>query len=68
MGKIINFPGAVPDDADIDPDQVLEAAKGHTKMVVVIGWDADDNLFGASSTNSGPEILWLLEKVKQGLM
>ena len=53
----------------IDPDQVLEAAKGKLSEVVVIGFekDRDGILYMASSEGPG-DTLWLVEVGKRDLL
>ncbi len=58
-----------PTYAELDPQLVLEAAaKAKLDTVVVMGYDADGNAYFASSTPEGPQILWLLECLKQQMM
>lgn len=50
---------------DIPPERVLEAAKeAGLDQVIVIGRTKDSDLYMASSTGDGPEILWLIECAK----
>ena len=49
---------------DIPPDRVLESAIGNLTECLVIGWDNDGQLYLASSTTCGPDVLWLIEKAK----
>ncbi|WP_033931788.1 hypothetical protein [Vibrio cholerae] len=52
-------------NAAIDPDNVLEIAKGNYESVIVLGYDKDGYLDGRASTNLTREnILWLLEQFK----
>jgi len=66
MGNIIDFDGVTK--LDIDPDKILEGAKGNLDCVVTIGWDKDDCLYIASSTSKIADILFLLEKAKFDLL
>ena len=52
----------------LDPDRVLQEAVGKVKVVIIVGWDQDDQMYFASSEPDGPECLWLLEKAKQALL
>lgn len=53
---------------DIEPDGVLESAKGELAQVLVVGWDTGDFLYMASSTSKVGEILLLLELAKEKLL
>ena len=53
---------------DLPTDKILEQAKGELDMVVVIGWDVDDNLYVASSDADQSKVLWLLEKAKADIL
>ena len=50
MGKIINFNGVT--FGEIDPDKVLDAAKGKLSAVIIIGTEKNGNTFWVS-TSSG---------------
>jgi hypothetical protein len=47
----------------IDPDSVLEGAKGKLSKVIVMGYEGD-YLYLASSSSSRQEILYLIEQFK----
>jgi hypothetical protein len=64
--NVINFPGLTT--LKIDPDKVIEAARGKLETVVIVGYDKDGFEYFASSDPNGPEILWLLERAKTGLI
>lgn len=64
--KIIPFTGIT--SLDVAPDAVLEAAKGKLEGVVLVGFDAEGELYAASSYADGGTVLWLLEKLKQNLL
>ena len=49
-------------------DPLLDAAKGQLADVLIVGWDADGELYIASSSADCGEILWLIEKSKQRLL
>jgi hypothetical protein len=66
MGKIIPFTGI--SRLDLDPDQILDRAKGELEGVVIIGFDKEGIFYGASSYADGGTALWLLELCKQRLM
>ena len=52
----------------IPPDRVLESAIGQVSEVVVIGYDHDGELYIASSHGKKPELLWMLEQVRNVLV
>ena len=54
---------------DIPVERILErAGAADLKMVVVMGERQDGERYFASSVSSGPEIVWLIEKVKRDLL
>lgn len=66
MGDVIPIGGIT--SLEIPVDQVLEQAKGKMKEVVLIGWDNDGDMYFASTSPSGPEVLWLIEQCKLALL
>jgi hypothetical protein len=52
---------------DIDPDDVLEGAKGKLTDVFIIGWE-NDELYLASSTSSVGDLNIVLDIAKQRLL
>ena len=66
MGDIISLP--VITRLDLDPDRVLTEACGNLENVVVIGFDKDGEEYFASSIAAGPEVLWLIERMKKALL
>lgn len=61
------FPGIT--NQDFTADVMLEAATGQgLQSAVIVGWDAEGELFFSSSVSGGPEVLWLLEKAKAALL
>ena len=66
MSKVIPFTGITK--LDLDPDQVLENCKGKMEGVVLLGWDAEGELFFSSTYADGGTVLWLLEKCKMALL
>lgn len=65
--KVIDFNGITY--GDIPPDTILEAAKGAgLDTVIIIGKNADNDLYIASSTGEYPLINWLLDLAKQDLL
>lgn len=66
--EVIEFsPGVLGDGAVIDPDKVLEAAKGDFTHVVVLGWDKNGEL-NLRSSHGSRETLWLLRKAECHLL
>ena len=54
---------------DLNPDRVLAQAQGECpEGVVVVGWDADGELYFASSLADGGSVLWLFEHAKRELL
>lgn len=54
---------------DLDVERVLQAAiDAKPEYVMVIGCDAEGQLYFASSKADGGEALWWMEKAKRALM
>jgi len=54
---------------DLDVERVLQAAiEANPKYVLVIGENADGNLYFSSSQSDGGTALWWMEKAKKALM
>lgn len=54
---------------DVSPTKILARASGaKLKRCVVVGVDTDGDLYFASSSGSGPEAMWLLERAKHDLL
>ena len=64
--NVINFP--VITTLKVDPDKVIDAVRGKLETVVIVGYDKEGFEYFASSDPSGPEVLWLLERAKTGLI
>lgn len=64
--NVINFPGITRWDLPVE--RVIDNIPKDMEAIVVIGWDADGDLYAASNKASGPEVLWLLEQVKLKLL
>lgn len=64
--NIIPFPGVT--SLDLAPNQILDNAPRDLESAVIVGYDADGELYFASSVSAGPEVLWLLEKAKKALL
>lgn len=59
----------VPTTLDIPVDRVLRRAdEAGLTTAVVMGWDADGQLYFASSVADGGDVLWLMECAKRALM
>lgn len=54
--------------AEIPPDRVLEKAAGQVTTAVVLGWDADGELYLSSSTADAKTILFLLELGREAVV
>lgn len=62
MDNIIHFPGTTK--GRIDPQDILAGAQQEgLKMVVVLGYDANDEEYFASSTGDAAEIVLLLQRM-----
>lgn len=54
---------------DIPADRILRAAlKAGMSKVVILGYDADDEEYFASSVSDGGTVLWLMERCKKKLI
>lgn len=54
---------------DISAERVLTAALDSSlQSCMIIGWDAEGELYFASSKSDGGEVLWWMEKAKQKLL
>jgi hypothetical protein len=53
---------------DLEPDDVLEAAKGKLEDVMLIGWTPEGDLYLASTTSRTGDMFLLLEMAKSGLI
>ena len=63
--NVIPFNGIT--SLDIDPDMVLDEAKG-LESVIVIGYTKDGEEYFSSSVADGGEVLWQLERSKLKLL
>jgi hypothetical protein len=67
MSNIVDFPGITT--VDLAPDRVLQAAIDvKLKTAIVIGYTENGDEYLATSTASGPTVLWLLERVRHAMM
>jgi len=53
---------------DLEPDQVLEEAKGELGTVFIVGRDNEGMLYVAASTSNAGEIMLLMEQAKTHLL
>jgi hypothetical protein len=67
MGDIVNFPGDTFGDLPVLDVLTAESAK-QLSMVLIIGWDAKDEFYIASSTGKTSELIALLEIAKHELV
>lgn len=66
MGDVVNFNGITK--LDLDPDRVIDSARGNLTDVVIIGTHSDGTEYFASSIASGPEVNWMLDRAKIRLL
>jgi len=66
MGVVVDLP--VITSLDLDPDRVLERAKGNLARVIIVGMDKDGNEYFASSCADGGVGVWDLERAKLKLL
>ena len=66
MNDVIPFSGITR--LDLDPDIVLENAKGKLEGFVIAGHDKEGNEYFASTYADGGDVLWLLERMKLRLL
>jgi hypothetical protein len=66
MGEVVDLD--VITTLDMDPDRILERAKGELETAIVIGFDKDGEEYFASSVADGAQALWILERAKKALL
>lgn len=67
MGEVVVWKGVTTEN--IPPERVLNAAlSSELTDVVVLGYDSDGQEYFASSIANGPDVLWLLERLKLKLL
>jgi len=65
--NVVMFNGVT--SLDMNPELVLKAAaERKLDSVVVMGYDPDGTMYFASSIANGPDVLWLMEVMKQELL
>ncbi len=66
MAEILDFTGITK--SDLEPDAVLEAAKGKVLDVIVLGYDENGEEYFASAKADVAAILWLLKRYEKHLL
>lgn len=66
MSNVIKFTGETL--LDLNPDDILEEAKGKLDRVLIIGYTKDDEEYFGASFADGMTAVWLLERFKHLLI
>lgn len=66
MGNVVILP--VISRLDLDPEILLDAARGELANVIIIGFTHDGDEYFASSQGDGAQVLWQLERAKHKLL
>ena len=66
MGNVVDL--GVITTLSLDPERVLEKAKGKLERVIIIGFTHEGDEYFASSEADGGCILWDMERVKLKLL
>lgn len=66
MAEVVEFTGIT--SLPIDPERILESAKGKLQRVIVIGIDMDGEEYVASSDPDCGTSLWDIERAKLRLL
>lgn len=66
MGDVVQFPGQTC--LDVEPDLVIDGAKGKLKEVVVIGFENDGAFYLAASSGDVMKANWLIDLAKNILL
>lgn len=66
MADVIKLDLPVTDDVILDPDAVLEAARGRFQQLLIAGYQ--DGQITICATHGSREVLWMLERAKLHLM
>lgn len=66
MTNVVQFPGETT--LDIDPERILEGAKGKLESVLVVGFTKDGEDYFASSSADAADAIFHLERAKHLLM
>lgn len=67
MSEVVDFPGETVLPTPV-PKVLARAAGSNLTDVVVLGWTKDGELYFASSSADGAEVLWVMEQAKHELM
>jgi hypothetical protein len=62
MTNVVKFPGETL--LDLNPDDILDGAKGKLEKVMVIGYTEDGDEYFDSSFADGMIAVWLMERIK----
>lgn len=62
MSNVVKFPGETL--LDLNPDDMLEEAKGKLEKVMIIGYTAEGDEYFDTSFADGMIAVWLLERIK----
>lgn len=62
MSNVVKFPGETL--LDLNPDEMLEEAKGKLEKVMIIGYTAEGDEYFDTSFADGMIAVWLLERIK----
>jgi hypothetical protein len=66
MGEVVEL--GCETTLEIPPDKVLKAAVGNLDQVLVLGYDKNGDEYFASSMPNMAHILWLMERLRIGLL
>jgi hypothetical protein len=64
--NVIDFGGVTR--LDLDPNRILDNAPRTLQSVFIMGWDEDGEIYFASSSADGGDLMWLMENAKYRLM
>jgi len=66
-GNVVYWPH--PTRIELPAERVLEGAKAHDlKTAVVMGWTQEGDVYFASTTSDGGDVMWLMEWAKKALL
>lgn len=67
MGDVGGFTGETT--LPIDPDQVIRSALGrYPEGVLILGYDADEQMNYATSFDTAQDLIWLIECAKKAIL
>lgn len=67
MGDVIRLDLPVNDEAVLEPDFILDSAKGQYQQLLVAGYDQDGKI-SIRATHGSREVLWMLNRAIVHLM